>query len=166
MGFETLITNKYVCIALLLTLLVTLYMYSQRQPCAIEKMTNVDLTGLAHELVENPWADDKDTLMYKTINRDFDRNADARVIQNLKKKGYNITEPLKRSDENFNTYDNISKKKCLQSNKYNDIQYSEEEYETETEYIPKPLDSRPDLGQCQPCNCDDKPTRKYKNQYK
>ena len=143
------IDNKYVIIALIIALIVVLYLYSQKKSCDVEGMKNIDLTPLSQELVEKPWEDNRtDNVIdgkYKSVNNNFDKFADQHT---KKKTGRNNT--LKRRDEIFQEYvkydgyDTVIPENISQKRKIMPINSNE---------VPKPLDDRPDLSQCQPCIC-------------
>ena len=131
--FDKLLTNKYFCLSLILLLLVVLYLYTQKNSCDVETMRNVDLTPLIQEVSEDPWTDDKTGLEYRKVGDKFDKMADHLTKLKLKKNGYSYTKFLGRSDESLKNY------------------LSREEFSSES--VPKPLDSHPELSQCQPCKC-------------
>jgi hypothetical protein len=145
--FDNVISNKYFIIALIIALIVVLYLYSQKKSCNVEGMKNVDLSSLSQEIAENPWTNDANDGKYKSVNNKFDRYAD----HNTKKKtGQNNF--LKRKDEVYQDYvaydgyeelipENIRQKRKTMSMPINSNE------------VPKPLDKRPDLSQCQPCIC-------------
>lgn len=131
---DNLLQNKYFCIAIILALGWTVYMYSKKNSCDVEEMRNLDLTPTAQELTETAWTTKRGASDYKEVNNKFDKFADEFTKKKLLKNGYKVTDFLKRSDDKF-------------------IEYSEREgFKSESD-IPRPHDSRPDLSQCQPCNC-------------
>jgi len=131
-----------------------LYLYSQKDSCDVETMRNVDLTPLIQEVSENPWTNDESGLTHRKVGDKFDKMADQLTKLKLKKNGYSYTNFLGRSDESLQKY------------------VSREEFGSET--IPKPLDSHPELSQCQPCKCpqddlmatEDESPRPAKRKYK
>ena len=131
--FEKLLTNKYFCLAIILLLLVVIYLYTQKSSCDVETMENVDLTPLLQEVSEDPWTDDYNGSKYRTFGGKFDKMTDELTKLKLKKNGYGYTDFLGRADQNLIKY------------------ISKEEFVPES--VPKPLDNRPDLSQCQPCKC-------------
>lgn len=131
--FDKLLTNKYFCLSLILLLLVVLYLYTQKDSCDVETMRNVDLTPLIQEVSEDPWTDDPSGLEHRRVGDKFDKMADQLTKLKLKKNGYAYTKFLGRSDESLMKY------------------LSREEFSPES--VPRPLDSHPELSQCQPCKC-------------
>lgn len=128
--FDKLLSNKYFIIALIIALVVVIYLYSQKKSCDIEGMRNIDLAPLSQEIIERPWADDDDDGKYRKVNKKTDKNNKNN---------------LKRKDEVYMEYEgceDITPKKNHQKKKKK-VKNS----------IPKPLDDRPDLSQCQPCIC-------------
>lgn len=120
------LTNKYFVIAIIILLLLVLYLYFQKKSCGsdrlegnrLEGMRNVDLTTLAHDMVEKPWTDSKEddlTDKYKKVNNEFDLEAD-KLVDKLADKKAKKSKKLKRTDEvyldymEFNSYDNATKK--------------------------------------------------------
>lgn len=166
---DNLLTNKYLMIALILILVYVLFIYSQKRSCGVEGMENMDLTPLAQELTQRPWTDFPDGDNHGRVNTRFDKRADAYVKAKLLKNGYGKQNFLERSDQNFEKYmddaDNREPKRVVPAQKvaskpFHD-QYDEDYNDVMEDYIaPRPLDARPDLSQCQPCNCDDKPRRR------
>ena len=144
--FDDIVSNKYFIIALIIALIVVIYLYTQKQSCAVEGMRNIDLTQLPYKLDEKPWVDNK---------------TDKSVAPQKK----NCNKQTKRTDEIYNMYiesDSITEpvKKRKQSKRR----------KSTVNGIPQPLDMRPDLSQCQPCICpgdssdsDDSPKRTKKN---
>ncbi|XWV24822.1 hypothetical protein QJ856_gp0961 [Tupanvirus deep ocean] len=145
--FDNIVSNKYFIIALVIALVVVIYLYSQKKSCEIEGMKNLDLTPLSHELVEKPWTEDENDGKYKSVNNKFDKHAD----QYNKRKTNKNNNYLKRKDEIFQEY--------IEYDSYEDVipenkkQRRKRVYPNNNNDIPKPLDNRPDLSQCQPCVC-------------
>lgn len=133
--FEDLLSNRYFTIALIIALALFVYMYTQKETC--EGMRNVDLTPLAQELTEKPWVN-RSAGDHKRVNNAFDRVADRYVKLKLKKNGYDYTDFLARSDERFEEYERETFENTKPKRKST---------------IPMPLDSHPELSQCQPCKC-------------
>jgi len=127
---DNFLTNKYFCLAIIIALGIMVYLYQTRDSCTIEGMDNVDLSMLAPELTDEPWAREGDDEKYRRYDSKFNKNADETVKENLKKKGYKYTNFLKGPGEMFEEYE-----------KANNSSY------------PKPKDDHPELGACQPCNC-------------
>lgn len=131
--FEDIVSNKYLIIALIIALLVVLYLYSQKKPCSVEKMQNVNLTNpinstnstkptkQSHELLEKQWVDKKADLSTKNKLHD---NAQFAPF-------------APRADQSWENYFNNNAE--IKMGKYKSL--------------PQPLDDRPDLSQCQPCIC-------------
>jgi hypothetical protein len=167
---DNLLTNKYFCLALIVIVLVLIYMWSTSSSCNVstnERMNNVDLSSAAPNLSEKPYVDDvSDDSMYpyKRYDNAFDRNADTYVQDRLKQEGY---------DRYTNNFLVGTDKREAAYQKYNrDVEQVSLPYARERrqgrqqrrqydangdmnaqsdDYQPKPLDDRPDLGQCQPC---------------
>lgn len=131
---DDLLRNKYFCIAILIALVVLLYLYSQKQSCDIEPMSNIgiDFSTLSPELTENPWTESGDD--HKQVGNKFDIMADNRTRSKLKSDGHLYRKFLKRTDQNYE-------------------QYGREDFGYNAP-VPKPLDTHPELSQCQPCRCD------------
>lgn len=164
---DDLLTNKYLCIALIIALLVVLFMYSQKKSCEIETMSNVDLTPLAQELVEPPWTDRPGGDDHKRVGNRFDRNADRYTKNKLISNGYDYTKFLKRSDQSFKkymeSYDNMEDMYDMDDMNDQDMTRPyHNSYGNNDPLVPRPLDDRPDLSQCQPCVCDDKPKKSWR----
>jgi hypothetical protein len=141
--FDNIVSNKYFVIALVIALIVVIYLYSRKKSCAVEGMQNVDLTLLAPEISEKPWADDDNDGNYKNVNKRFDKYADAYA---KRKSGKNSN--LKRKDQLYNQY--------MEYEGYEDVipeKIRQKRKRMVRDNIPKPLDDRPDLSQCQPCIC-------------
>lgn len=101
--FENLVSNKYLVIALIIALIILLYFYSRKNSCDanlknIEPMQNVDLTPLAQNLVEGPWAEE-DEQDFKNVNNAFDKKADCVVRGRIKNANF-----LKRKDQIYKDY--------------------------------------------------------------
>jgi len=137
------LTNKYFCLALIVALGVLLYLYNTRDVCTVEGMDNVDLSVLAPELTEVPWAEGEEG-KYKRVNNKFDRNADETVIRNLAKQGYKANF-LPSTGEIFDEYEESSFVKST----------------PKRSKFPMPKDDHPELSQCQPCNCESEDTEEY-----
>lgn len=137
--WDTLFTNKYFCLAMLVAFGVVAFLYMQKENCNIEGMRNVDLSVLAPELTESPWTSRTDGDDHKIVNNKFDKLADKYVQAKLKHHGYSVTKPLSRSDVSFGKY--------MQEN------YGSLKGKKKKSSVPQPLDTRPDLSQCQPCKC-------------
>jgi len=136
---EKFLTNKYFCLAILIALVVMVFLYSQKtDSCRVEGMQGVDLSMLAPELTENPWTDNNEGGNYKYVGDKFDFNADATVKANLTKEGYKYTNFAGRLDQDYEKY--VAMNPIRQRNQETNI--------------PLPMDTRPDLSQCQPCRCD------------
>jgi hypothetical protein len=131
---DNLLTNKYFCLALLSLLIIVVYLYVQQKSCDVETMRNVDLTPLAQEISEEPWANNRNGSQYHNVGGKFDKYADAYTKNKLKENGYSYTNFLGRSDDSFRKY--------MQKEGYGSL-----------ENMPLPLDTHPELSQCQPCNC-------------
>jgi hypothetical protein len=155
---DNLLTNKYFCIAVLIALGVLLYLYSQKDSCSMEPMQNLNLTPLSQELSQHPWTDSLDGSTHASADTKFDEYADAHTKQKLKNNNYHVANFLPRSDVAFMNYamsdsdisDNllsssspmpIRKRKSKKTNKLSRSAPS----------VPQPIDTRPDLSQCQPC---------------
>ena len=139
--FDNFLTNKWFVIALIIALGVVIYMYSQKK-CGVEGMRNVDLTPLSHQLSEKPWTDDSNNSRYKTVNNEFDQNADQ---ESKRKFGNN---QLKRQDL---VYQNFSEYNEDDDETLDFVQRKQRKSSIDYDNYPKPLDTRPDLSQCQPC---------------
>jgi len=145
--FEKLLTNKYFCVAIIVALIVVLFLYSQKKSCDVEGMQNVDLTPLGQELAEAPWTTDKGGRKHKSVGNKFDKYADLYNILKLKKHGYSYTDFLKRADDSYRTY--------VENENYSPL---DEDHLTgkrrpPLDDIPRPIDTHPELSQCQPCIC-------------
>lgn len=140
---DNLLTNKYFCAAVIIALILILYMYHTKQSCNIEGMSNVDLSPLAQELTEKPWAEQNNTSQYSLVGKNsFNDKADKYVEKKLKK-NYKYIKPLKRSDQIYNSGQN----KVISNNLAN-----------KKNRKPIPLDNHPELSQCQPCKCNNSDT--------
>ena len=142
--FEKLLKNEYFCIAVVLALIVVTYLYSQKRSCDIENMRNVDLTTLAQELTETPWVN-RNGPNYKMVGNKFDRSADGYTKKKLQKNGYPYTSFLGRSDDTYLRYINQEGYDHWSKNGNKKMRSHEG---------PTPLDSHPELSQCQPCKCE------------
>jgi hypothetical protein len=186
---DNLLTNKYFVIALIVVILVLIYMWTQKSDCKVnynnERMNNVDLSRSAQNLSEKPYLEDDnnmdiDTYPYKRYNNAFDKYADASVKTNLVKDGYkkytdNFLPGTTQREKLYQKYNTQVRDKALvykdaidetyNANQirlakkgYNGIKLYEEDLGQD--YLPIPLNDRPDLSQCQPC----KPcTRKHQD---
>lgn len=135
---ETLLTNKYFCVAVLVALVVMVYLYiNQTDYCSVEGLQNVNLTPLGQELVKDPGTN--------RVNDKFDREADAYVKNKHKIKNF-----LPRAD--------VSYRKYMESSDEIDSTpiHLKHRKKSSHSFYPQPLDTRPDLSQCQPCKCDKK----------
>ena len=149
--FDDIISNKYFVIALVIALLVVLYLYSQKKSCDLEGMKNIDLSPLPQNLVEGPWTTAGDNGKYKTVNNTFDKKADAQTKKNLQDATF-----LKRSDVRFREYidDDSDDSDDDDDNNLAKLRKKIKKYKNKNKNtMPKPLDNRPDLSQCQPCIC-------------
>ena len=181
--FEDIVSNKYFVIALIIALIVVIYLYVQKKSCGIEGMRNVDLSQTSQELTEKPWTEDKTDDKYKSVNNKFDRDADENTRKKTGKSSH-----LKRTDESYlsrvDDQENIRERQVKMADSRNDFAKSSRKY---VEYrvhgdagdgeadkhmvlriyekdIPRPIDTRPDLSQCQPCVCPgDKKQRRYRD---
>lgn len=162
---DNLLTNKYMCLALILALLVVLYMYSQKGSCTTEGMDNVDLTPLAQELSQPPWTDRAGADDHRRVDGRFSRYSDKYVAEKLAKNG-NYAGFMKRSDQNLRdymeNYDNLEDENEVERPYHDQYAGVMEDF-----IVPRPLDDRPDLSQCQPCRCEDglKPRPRRKTRY-
>jgi hypothetical protein len=150
--FDNLLQNKYFCIAIIIALIVAIYMYSQKKSCDVEGMQNVDLTTTAQELTETPWTTRPGGDNHKVVGDRFDRFADAFVKNKLKRNGYSYTDFLKRSDQEYIDYVSQEGYRPLGRDKGNARQ---RKFLSQEDDVPRPLDSHPELSQCQPCRCPD-----------
>ena len=143
--FDNIVSNKYFIIALVIALIVVIYLYSQKKSCDVEGMSNLNLTSLSQEITEKPWTEDDSDGKYKSVNK-LDKYAD----RNTKKKTGKNGNFLRRKDEVYDQYmkydgyeimipENVRQRRKRSSTNYNNI--------------PRPLDDRQDLSQCQPCIC-------------
>ena len=140
---DSFLTNKYFCLALIVALAVILYLYNTRDACIVEGMDNVDLSVLAPELTDFPWATNGEEGPYQYVNSKFNREADETVKRNLAKQGYKA-DFLKSSGEVFEEYEQENRSGKLMRNGGNG----------NGKKFPTPKDDHPELAQCQPCNCD------------
>ncbi len=152
--FDKLLTNKYFCIAIIVALIVVLILYCQKSSCGLEGMQNVDLTPLGQELAEAPWTNEKGGDEHKMVNNNFDKYADKYTKNKLHKKGYSYTNFLKRSDDNFRKY--ISEEEYGTQEHYARVGDDSDDKKTirlDHDNVPRPMDTHPELSQCQPCKC-------------
>lgn len=157
--FDNILTNRYLMIALIIALIVVLFMYIQKGSCNTEGMDNVDLTPLAQELTEKPWTNREGGGDQRRVDNKFDKFADKYVRNKLKKEGIDAPPFLTRLDQKYRAYMEKHGKTNVHMDRPFYDQYEDGDFDT---VIPKPLDSRPDLSQCQPCRCDDRPKRNKK----
>uniref|UniRef100_A0A6C0LU39 Uncharacterized protein n=1 Tax=viral metagenome TaxID=1070528 RepID=A0A6C0LU39_9ZZZZ len=148
--FDNLLTNKYFCIAILIALILALYFYSQKDSCKIEGMstTGINLTTLSQDLTETPWTNKLNGSKYKQVNNMFDKYADNLTKKRLKANGYDYVNFLKGPDERYIEYvehENFEDETSTPKKKNKQKNLSE---------IPMPIDTHPELSQCQPCRCD------------
>jgi len=155
---DSILTNKYFCIAILIALAILLYLYSQNRSCEIEQMRTVDLTPLAQELSSAPWTDDvSDGSDYGRVGTKFDKMADAYTKAKLKKNGFKITGNVPRIDVEFNRLQNsdnssnTSDSSGSDSNSSNSASPTKKSRVRKQYRLPRPLNDRPDLSQCVPC---------------
>lgn len=167
---DNLLSNKYFCIAIIIALIIVVYLYSQKKSCDVEGMRHLDLTPLAQELTEHPWTNRVDESNNKEYNNQFDEFADEYTNLKLTKNGYRPQNYLKRSDVAYEKYIENERYTPHVPNTYRFNRYQQHSVPIRSrsastrsrrprqnldEYddIPKPLDRRPDLSQCQPCVC-------------
>lgn len=151
---DRLLTNRYFCIAILIALCVVVYLYSQSDYCSIEGMQNIELSPLGQELNSPPWTNSSRESLYAKVNTKDD---DA-IMARLTKEGTDSTKFLPRSDVLFMNY--------VKSEDIENLTDSDNSSDIETtppvkkksikkkgkrSSYPQPLDTRPDLSQCQPC---------------
>lgn len=149
---DSFLTNKYFCLALIVALAVILYLYNTRDACVVEGMDNVDLSVLAPELTDYPWANGEEG-KYRYVNTAFDKEADETVKRNLAKQGYKA-EFLKSSDQVFDEYEEENRSGRLLRNGNGNGRRNGNGKNGNGRF-PTPKDDHPELAQCQPCNCDD-----------
>lgn len=137
--FEKLLTNKYFSMALIVVILLIVMMYIERN--SREGMQNVDLTPLAQELVEHPWANSK-CGNYKEVNNDFDKYVNQYVINKLKNNGYKYTEFLGRTDQNY-----------LEYMRENEKDYSKPNMAIQKHKNGNGKKNKNGNNSCEPCNC-------------
>lgn len=118
---DTIFTNKYFVIALMIAFIILLYLYSQTRSCTIENAKNSNSREKFTKFtkVNNP-------LMEKT-DSPAKTQADNKIVMN--------------DDDNFYTLMEFGGDNYGRGNKRKSI----------INGIPQPLDMRPDLSQCQPC---------------
>lgn len=88
--FEDIVSNKYLIIALIIALLVVLYLYSQKKPCSVEKMQNINPTSQSHELSKKTCVNKKVDFATKNEQHDnvqswenyFNNNAEIKMGRN------------------------------------------------------------------------------------
>jgi hypothetical protein len=167
---DSLLTNRYFCIAILIALCVVIYLYSQSDYCSIEGMQNVDLTPIDQEFTSHPWTNNVNGSLYGKVNTKENIETDAKILAQLKKEGYSATNFLPRKDV---LYMNYIKSEDLTDSLDNSDDSSDAETTTPVKKTsskkkrssrsnPQPIDTRPDLSQCQPCPPCDRSTRKKK----
>jgi preprotein translocase subunit Sec63 len=122
---DSILSNRYFIIALIIALGVVIYMYIQKKSCKLEGMKNFDDTF--NGSIERPWGDDEDVHgQYRTVNRKNSKNMNRKKI-------------MDRKDEMYEKY--VERQS-----------YGENDKKFRKSYLPKPNDDRPDLSQCQ-CIC-------------
>jgi len=139
--FDNIVSNKYFVIALVIALIVIIYLYSQKKSCNVENMQN--LSPLTSNIDEKPWASDSDTGKYRSV-----KNYLNKKLKNPKRKRKD--EIYQKYMENNDDYDLTSKKNIRQKRRKNK---SKNVPLAGLQYVPQPVDDRPDLSQCQPCIC-------------
>lgn len=173
---DSLLTNRYFCIAILIALCVVIYLYSQSDYCSIEGMQNVDLTPVDQEFNPNPWTTNANGSLYGKVNTKADMEADAKILAQLKKERSNATNFLPRTDVLYANYLKSEDSEYL-TDDLDDSDNSDDFTDTDTptpvkkpstkkkrsstsnsrsnsrsiSHDPQPIDTRPDLSQCQPC---------------
>lgn len=161
---DNLLTNKYFCIAILIALIVLIYLYTQKKSCSIEKMDNLEFTQ-----VNAPVGAPSNPLVGAAFDRrnSFDDDSDSESDEF----GDDI-------DDHNNYPDSIAD----QLAKYRAVRLGQNrKFKKNPSYVargmrgvrgvsgmsdmsgmsgmsgvsgvPRPLDDRPDLSQCQPCIC-------------
>lgn len=180
---DNLLTNKYFCIALVIALVVMVYLYSKADYCSIEGMRSINFTPIGKEFNPNfipgqmdpAWTDNKAGTVNPT---GYLPRSDEKYLNYADKedmgigslstapKGYILRRDLDALSDPFplNTGPVGSNAQMRRNNRSNmpmgsmladGSTVSNDRYQQVTPTAtPMPLDSRPDLSQCQPCNCD------------
>lgn len=165
---DNILTNKYFCIAILIALAVVLYLYSQNKSCedtvelsTVEPMKGVDLTPLSQELNVVPWATTpvSDGSNYGKTNTRFDQMADAHTRAKLIKNGFKVAPNLPTSYAEFEKYkkfnnssDDVDDSDDSDDSENNRYKFRNRRKKVQKNFmLPRPLNDRPDLSQCQPC---------------
>ena len=80
---DNFLTNKYFCLAIIIALGIMVYLYQTRDSCTIEGMDNVDLSMLAPELTDEPWAREGDDEKYRRYDSKFNNNMQVVLLLSI-----------------------------------------------------------------------------------
>lgn len=141
--FDNLLECKYLIIILIVALIIVLYLYSKQKSCHVkEGMHNVDFPWEKNDTIY-PWARDGEA-KYRSVD-DYYHPENQKKLKNK----YKVFE----EDEDYTIKTN--KNIIHEQYKFDEIYTSSDEEDN----LPQPIDTRPDLAQCQkryqcpPCNC-------------
>lgn len=138
--FDNIVSNKYFVIALVITVIVVLYLYSRKKSCNIEGMQNVDLLRTPPKIDEMPWANDYETGKYRNIDK-HPKKHNKKINKNnyLKRKDLLYRQYAKHDNDNID----IHKRKRQNQSNISNPQRGKVYWESDSQI----------LGQCQPCIC-------------
>lgn len=132
---NNLLTNKYFCIAVLIALLVVVFFYLRKRSCETEGMKNFSTNWM--DKLRNKWFHKRESYQQSNDSKEKDKLGRPKKS----KKGHESF--LRESD-----YGPEFDRDLLDR-----IQDTPPRKKRADENNPKPLDPRPDLGNCPPCIC-------------
>ena len=156
---DNILTNKYFCVAILVALGVVIFMYSRKGSCEAEPMRSVNFAPIETGMTSIPWTNRPGASDLGAVGTLFDKTADALAIKKLESEKYKVYKPLPRSDQRFamsvsdsdtdtdsdmDTSTPQPRRRTHRTRRSSGKKYN----------YPMPMDSRPDLSQCHPCNCE------------
>lgn len=127
------LTNKYFVAGLIIVLIIVIIICYRKDSCSRENMS------ILSSITEKPWTDDTVGSEYRQISNDKEKSDEDEEKSDEEESESEEEEKETNIDILYKKYKELKNRKKKSAKKNNEY--------------PKPLDTNPEFGNCQPCIC-------------